>query len=69
MGSIALRIAGCYEEGFGPNQSFSKALRWYKKAVLGLEFAVDNGDSWYEKALISARMGEKRCLQEAALKG
>ena len=64
LGSIALRLAGCYEEGLGCGQSFERALGWYGKAVSGLEFAVDNGEAWYEKALSGARAGAKRCQQE-----
>lgn len=64
LGSIALRLAGCYEEGFGCNQSFTRALEWYKKAVEALEVAVEQGDTWYEKALSGARAGKKRCQQE-----
>ena len=64
LGSIALRLAGCYEEGLGCGQSFERALGWYEKAVSGLEFAVDNGEVWYEKALSGARAGAKRCQQE-----
>lgn len=66
LGSIALRLAGCYEEGFGCALDFSKALEWYKKAAAGLEFAVENGETWYEKALAGARAGVKRCQQEVA---
>lgn len=64
LGSIALRLASCYEEGFGCDQSFARALEWYNKAVAALEVAVENGDTWYEKALSGARAGEKRCQQE-----
>ena len=66
LGSIALRLAGCYEEGFGCKQDFEQAFKWYKKAVDGLEFAVENGQAWYEKALAGARAGKKRCQQEIA---
>lgn len=66
LGSVALRLAGCYEEGLGCAQSFERALEWYEKAVSGLEFAVDNGEVWYEKALSGARAGAKRCKQEIA---
>ena len=69
LGSIALRLAGCYEEGLGCGQSFERALEWYRKAVSGLEFAVDNGEVWYEKALAGARSGVKRCLQEVVPQG
>lgn len=65
LGSTALRLAGCYEEGFGCNQSFAEALRWYRHAVEGLEIAVETGETWYEKALAGARAGAKRCKQEA----
>ncbi len=64
LGSIALRLGDCYEEGFGCRLEFSRALAWYEKAVEGLEFAVDNGETWYAKALASARAGAKRCRQE-----
>ena len=64
LGSIALRLADCYENGFGCSQDFNRALAWYRKAVTGLEVAVDAGEVWYEKALASARSGEKRCKQE-----
>lgn len=67
LGSIALRLGGCYEEGFGCGQDFVRALGWYEKAVSGLEFAVDNGDAWYEKALAEARTGAKRCRQEVTM--
>lgn len=66
LGSIALRLAGCYEEGFGCGQDFSRALEWYEKAVAGLEVAVEEGESWYAKALAGARAGVKRCKQEIA---
>lgn len=66
LGSIALRLAGCFEEGFGCEQSFSCALQMYQHAVAALETAVDNGDVWYEKALAGARAGVKRCKQEIA---
>ena len=69
LGSIALRLAGCYEEGLGCGQDFERALEWYKKAVSGLEVAVDNGEVWYEKALAGARAGVKRCLQEVVPQG
>lgn len=64
LGSIALRLGDCYEEGFGCKQDFLQALEWYRRAVSGLEFAVDNGETWYEKALAGARAGVKRCMQE-----
>lgn len=64
LGSIALRLADCYEEGFGCEQDFARALEWYEKAVAGLDFAVDNGETWYAKALASAKAGVKRCKQE-----
>lgn len=64
LGSIALRLAGCFEEGFGCEQSFSCALQMYRHAVAALEFAVDNGEVWYAKALAGARAGVKRCQQE-----
>ena len=66
LGSIALRLAGCFEEDFGCAQSFSCALQMYQHAVAALETAVDNGDVWYEKALAGARAGVKRCKQEIA---
>lgn len=66
LGSIALRLGGCYEEGFGCAQDFERAATWYEKGVAGLEFAVGHGQSWYEKALAGARAGMKRCRQELA---
>ncbi len=66
LGSIALRLAGCYEEGFGCEQSFSRALQEYRHAISALDAAVEGGETWYEKALAGARAGEKRCLQEVA---
>lgn len=67
LGSIALRLADCFEEGFGCEQSFSCALQMYRHAVAALEVAVDSGETWYEKALAGARAGVKRCQQEVAL--
>ena len=67
LGSVALRLGECYEEGLGCKQDFVRALGWYQQAVEGLEFAVDDGETWYEKALASSRAGVKRCAQEAAL--
>lgn len=64
QGSIALRIAGCCEEGFGCRQDFAKALECYEQAMAALEVAVDNGEAWYGKALAEARAGAKRCQQE-----
>lgn len=64
LGSIALRLAECFEEGFGCEQSFSCALQMYRHAADALEFAVENGEPWYEKALASSRAGIKRCMQE-----
>lgn len=64
LGSIALRLAECFEEGFGCEQSFSCALQMYRNAAEALEFAVENGEPWYEKALSNARAGAKRCMQE-----
>ncbi|MBQ9058353.1 MAG: sel1 repeat family protein [Atopobiaceae bacterium] len=64
LGSVALRLADCYEDGIGCTQDFERASEWYKKAVVGLEIAVENGEVWYEKALAGARAGKKRCLQE-----
>ena len=64
LGSIALRLAGCFEEGIGCEQSFSCALQMYRHAISALDSAVENGESWYEKALAGALAGEKRCLQE-----
>ena len=66
LGSVALRLAGCYEEGFGCEQDFELALKWYRRSVAGLDAAVDAGETWYEKALASARAGVKRCEQEIA---
>lgn len=65
MGSIALRLGGCYEEGFGCEQSFSRALQMYRDAATALEVAVDGGETWYEKALA----GVKRCQQEIGPEG
>jgi hypothetical protein len=42
------------------------ALKWYQRAVEGLEVAVEQGEHWYEKALAGARAGAKRCRQEVA---
>ena len=67
LGSIALRLAECFEEGFGCEQSFSRALQMYRRAAQALEVAVDEGETWYEKALFSAQAGVKRCSQEIAL--
>ncbi len=67
LGSVALRLGSCYEEGLGCEVDFSRALEWYEKAVSGLEFAVEHDESWYEKALAGARAGVKRCRQELAL--
>ena len=64
LGSIALRLAECFEEGFGCEQSFSCALQMYRHAVRSLDAAVDAGETWYEKALANARAGVKRCEQE-----
>ena len=64
LGSVALRLGDCYEEGFGCGQDFRKALGWYEKAEAGLDFAVENGETWYAKALAGARAGVKRCRQE-----
>ena len=64
LGSIALRLAGCFEEGFGCEQSFARALQMYRQAVEALEVAVESGETWYEKALSGARAGVKRCQQE-----
>lgn len=64
LGSIALRLASCHEEGFGCAQDFGRALEWYRCAVVGLDAAVDTGDTWYEKSLAGARAGVKRCDQE-----
>jgi len=64
LGSVALRLGGCYEEGFGCAQDFSRALEWYRRAVAGLSAAVEAGESWYEKALAGARDGVKCCEQE-----
>ena len=66
LGSVALRLASCFEEGFGCEQSFSSALKMYRKAAEALEAAVDAGETWYEKALAGARAGLKRCEQEMA---
>jgi TPR repeat protein len=64
LGSVALRLAGCYEDGLGCTLDFTRALEWYQRAVNALEVAVDNGATWYEKALAGARAGVKRCRQE-----
>lgn len=64
LGSIALRLAECFEEGFGCDQDFSCALQMYQHAVRALGVAVESGETWYEKALVSARAGVKRCKQE-----
>ena len=69
LGSIALRLAGCYEEGFGCGQDFERALEWYDKAASALEVAVDAGETWCEKALAGARAGVKRCRQETGAAG
>ena len=63
-GSIALRLGGAYENGFGCTQSFAKALQWYKQAVTGLEIAVRAGDHYYTRALAGAQDAVKRCMQE-----
>ena len=66
LGSIALRLASCYEEGLGCEQSFEQALAWYGHAVQGLEAAVETGETWYGRALAGARSGLKRCKQEVS---
>lgn len=66
LGSIALRLADCLEEGFGCEQSFTCALQMYRNAIAALEVAVEGGEAWYEKALAGARAGAKRCQQEVA---
>ena len=66
MGSVALRLGECYEEGIGGPVRFGHALVWYSKAVDCLHVAVDAGEDWYERALASARAGVKRCEQEIA---
>lgn len=65
LGSVALRLAGSYEEGLGCPQDFNRAMKWYQQAAAGLEVAFDNGETWYEKALSRAKAGIKRCQQEA----
>ena len=67
LGSVALRLGECHEEGLGCKQDFTRALSWYRQAAAGLEAAIDGGETWYEKALASARAGVKRCMQEATL--
>jgi len=64
LGSVALRLGECYEEGIGTPVSFDRALAWYRKAVDCLSAAVEAGEVWYAKALTSARAGAKRCEQE-----
>jgi TPR repeat protein len=64
MGSVALRLGECHEEAIGCAQDFSRALEWYRKAESALEAAVEGGETWYAKALSSARAGAKRCEQE-----
>jgi len=67
LGSVALRLGECFEEGIGGPVKFSHALIWYRKAVDCLSVAVDAGEAWYAKALASARAGVERCDQEVAL--
>lgn len=64
IGGIALRLAQCYEDGIGCDVDFARALNWYKQAVAGIEFAVDRGETWYEKRLAQAQAGVKRTQQE-----
>lgn len=64
VGSIALRLASCLEEGFGCVHDFAKAKALYEQAASALEVAVDYGDTWYGPSLASARRGVKRCAQE-----
>ena len=64
LGSIALRLAWCFEEGFGCDQNFTCAMQMYYHAAGALEVAVDSGETWYAKALANARAGIKRCEQE-----
>ena len=67
LGSVALRLGECYEEAIGCAPDFARALSWYRQAVAALDVAVDAGESWYAKALASARAGVKRCEQEVAV--
>lgn len=63
-GSVALRLADCYESGFGCEQNLKTALKWYNQAVMGLEIAVNEGDSYYTKVYHNALAAQKRIQQE-----
>ncbi|MBQ6395814.1 MAG: sel1 repeat family protein [Atopobiaceae bacterium] len=65
-GSAALRLGEAYENGEGCPQDFENALKWYRDAENGLRIAVDQGETWYRKALTRARDGVKRCEQEVS---
>lgn len=67
LGGIALRLAGCLEEGIGVEHDFGRALVQYKRAEELLDAAVRSGDWFYKKSLAGARDGIKRCRQELAL--
>lgn len=63
-GSIALRLASCFEEGIGCDFDLAQALKWYKQAIIGLEQAVREGDSFYTRTLSNAQAAAKRIEQE-----
>lgn len=63
-GSICLRLGTCYEEGLGCPHDFRRALDFYRDAEALLAAAVNQGDWFYEKALLGARAGVRRCEQE-----
>lgn len=62
-GSIAFRLAKCYEEGVGCQASIPDSCEAYGLAVEQLEDAVDNGDWYYQKVLARAREGLARTTQ------
>ena len=62
-GSIAFRLAKCYEDGIGCEASPSDSCDAYGLAVERLEDAVDNGDWYYQKVLARARKGLARTTQ------
>lgn len=63
-GSIALRLATCFEEGIGCTHDFKRALEYYERAEAFLDAAVSRGDWYYKGALRGARAGITRCKQE-----
>ena len=58
------RLAECYENGFGCEQNFTLALQNYKRAEIGFDLAIKNGEHYYQNVFGKVKASVLNIQQE-----